>query len=200
MTTPPTTHRSQTARSTAMRQRLIGACIECLIETGYARTTTVAVCEHAGVTRGALLHHFASLPELLAETLTTIYTNFLDAGADNDSGSNSQPGPGQLLRLIWSRISRREFKAVIELWFAARNDPLLAESLRPVIDRYSGQMSPESNIALGEDAEKSATMFRLAIETMIGLAVGRAISHSEEPLAHEQAVLDLLIEQIEGNG
>lgn len=191
MTRDPKISRSQSDRSSAMRQRLIDACIESLIDVGYARTTTVEVCQRAGVTRGALLHHFASLPALLADTLRTIYSDFFssDIAVDSEQGSET----ATLLRIIWSRIGRRDFKAVIELWLAAKNDEQLAQALAPVIDEFSKYFAPEQSMP----DSGNGTAFRLAIETMIGLALGRAINQSGEPVAHEQAVLDLLIEWVD---
>ncbi|MDT5024109.1 MAG: hypothetical protein QOE61_535, partial [Micromonosporaceae bacterium] len=52
--------RTQEQRSAEMRVRLLDATIECLVEYGYAGTTTPRVAEKAGVTRGAQVHHFPS--------------------------------------------------------------------------------------------------------------------------------------------
>ena len=46
-------------------RELAEAAIDLLIERGWAATTAVAVCERAGVTRGALLHHYDDLGDLL---------------------------------------------------------------------------------------------------------------------------------------
>src|SRR3954453_22799878 len=57
--------RTQEERRNATVQKLIKAVIACLNEHGYAATTTPLVAKRAGVTRGALQHHFASKNELL---------------------------------------------------------------------------------------------------------------------------------------
>lgn len=49
-----------------MRERLLDATIDCLVELGHARTSTVEVTERAGVSRGAMLHHFPSRADLMA--------------------------------------------------------------------------------------------------------------------------------------
>jgi AcrR family transcriptional regulator len=41
-----------------MRARLLEATVECLVERGFAGTSTTLVSERAGVSRGAQLHHF----------------------------------------------------------------------------------------------------------------------------------------------
>src|ERR1700760_2431630 len=62
----------QVERTAAMRSRLISAAKGSLMDHGYARTTAVEVCARAGVTRGALFHHFSGLPELFAATLEIV--------------------------------------------------------------------------------------------------------------------------------
>src|ERR1700744_4471142 len=57
-TAPPRARRSQAERSAATRQALLDATVACLVEDGYASTTTSRVAERAGVSRGAHLHHF----------------------------------------------------------------------------------------------------------------------------------------------
>src|SRR6478609_7641688 len=56
---------SQEERSRAMRQRLLDATVECLVERGFAGTSTTLVSERAGVSRGAQLHHFPTKNDLV---------------------------------------------------------------------------------------------------------------------------------------
>jgi AcrR family transcriptional regulator len=52
-----------------MRHALLEAAVDSLVELGFARTTTLEVQRRAGVSRGALLHHFPSKAELLVATI-----------------------------------------------------------------------------------------------------------------------------------
>src|SRR5207302_5430172 len=63
--TPP--RRTQAARREATRSALLNAAAECLAEEGYARTTVRRIAERAGVTVGALQHHFSTRAALLGE-------------------------------------------------------------------------------------------------------------------------------------
>src|SRR3954467_8031034 len=58
--------RTQEERSATMRGRLLQATVDCLIDHGYAGTTTTAVVARAGVSRGAILHHFPTKADLVA--------------------------------------------------------------------------------------------------------------------------------------
>ena len=58
-----------------MRLRLLEATVECLVERGFAGTSTTLVSERAGVSRGAQLHHFPTKNDLVVaavEHLTEI--------------------------------------------------------------------------------------------------------------------------------
>src|SRR3954466_11278611 len=70
--------RTQSERSAATQQAPVDAAIASLIERGWAATTAVEVCERAGCTRGALVHHYPSLSALLAAALESLYADFID--------------------------------------------------------------------------------------------------------------------------
>src|SRR5947209_11366464 len=61
--------RSQAERSAATREALLDATIACLVEDGYANTTTSRVAERAGVSRGAHLHHLQTRGALVAAAM-----------------------------------------------------------------------------------------------------------------------------------
>ena len=55
----------QEERTRAMRQRLLEATVECLVEHGWSGTSTTLVSQRAGVSRGAQLHHFPTKTDLV---------------------------------------------------------------------------------------------------------------------------------------
>jgi AcrR family transcriptional regulator len=184
--------RRQADRSAAMRRQLIESTVQSLIEVGYARTTTVEICRRASVTRGALLHHFEGLDALFVATLAHLYEQFL-ATADNPV---EQPvGGEELIDRLWSHFSRPEYKAVIELWLASRNEPVLGAVLQPTIHRIRDLAAPQSNPALMRrlrESDEAVSLYRLAVEAMIGMALGRAVTPGESMLGHEDKVVALL--------
>jgi AcrR family transcriptional regulator len=53
--------------STSTRLALLNAAIDLLVDRGFGALTTTRLAEHAGFTRGALQHHFASRDDLLVQ-------------------------------------------------------------------------------------------------------------------------------------
>jgi len=184
----------QAARTAAMRARLIAATKQSLLEMGYGRTTAVEVCARAGVTRGALLHHFAGLPELFAATLEAYYVEMLTRS--NEGARQSNNALCDYIDVCWARFGRTDFKIVIEAWLAARNDTDLRKEIEPVIRRFWRLAAPEQNPVLAERVGRGANQiafYRLVLESMIGMALGRAVT-PEGSLGHEDKVVDLLKE------
>ena len=122
---------SQAARSASMKARLIEAAGLSLLDHGYARTTAVEVCARAGVTRGAFFHHFSGLSALFAATLDGLCTAMIAEA----QAAAKHVGPGNVLPAFvdqaWLTFGRPDFKIVIEIWLAARNDPALRSQLEP---------------------------------------------------------------------
>ena len=169
-----------------MRHALVESAIELLIERGWAATTAVAVCERAGCTRGALIHHYPSLSALLAHALDSIYDDL------TRSPHPARPTMTSLIDGAWRAVGDPRFKAVIEAWSAAGNDPDLARELRPAITRFAKLVSPEGAGREGPLGDADARAFYLvARETMLGLALGRA-TNGGRPLGHEKVVLGRL--------
>ena len=168
------------------------ATVASLIEVGYARTTTVEICRRAGVTRGALLHHFESLADLFSATLAHIYEGFL-SGA---SPPGDWPVDGkELVAGLWRHFSRPEYKAVIELWLASQNEPDLGAVLQPMIRRIRDLADPQLNPRLLSRLGRSddaVSFYRLVLETMIGMALGRAVTSGSGVMGHEDRVVAML--------
>ena len=124
------TRRSHADRSSETRQRLLDATIESLIELGYSRTTTTEVCNRAGLSRGAQLHHFptkallviASVKHLGSEQQRVIVEQ-----AKQIIGSKDLVDAG--LELLWSCSFGPFNDAIMELRVAARTDADLREAV-----------------------------------------------------------------------
>jgi AcrR family transcriptional regulator len=130
--------RTQAERSAAMRTRLLDATIECLVSYGYAGTTTPRVAERAGVTRGAQIHHFRSKEDLVVAAIEHLAQQRAQAAIRELGRVQASDDPvSTVLDFLWEAHQGPMFIAAVELWVAARTDPVLAghiERVEPVVN------------------------------------------------------------------
>ncbi|NEV77726.1 TetR/AcrR family transcriptional regulator [Rhodopseudomonas sp. BR0C11] len=123
--------RSDAAESPpAIRDRLLDAAVECLIELGVAGTSTLAVQHRAGVSRGALLHHFPSREVLLAASVSELIRRNEHAVR---SFVEALPSRGDRLKVAMGALAfaarQPAYLAELELWAVARTDSALRQTL-----------------------------------------------------------------------
>lgn len=130
--------RTQAERSAAMRARLLDATIECLVTYGYAGTTTPRVAERAGVTRGAQIHHFRSKEDLVVAAIEHLAQQRVQASMREFVRVEGSSDPvSTVLDFLWEAHQGPMFIAAVELWVAARTDPVLAghvERVEPLVN------------------------------------------------------------------
>jgi AcrR family transcriptional regulator len=125
--------RSQAQRSAATSALLIAATIQCLYEKGYAATSTSLVAQRAGVSRGAMLHHFATKVALMSATVQETYA--IDIAAYTTALSDISLDEDRLEKLIdtaWQCFKSPGGIAQTEIWMASRSDPELAAAVLPI--------------------------------------------------------------------
>jgi AcrR family transcriptional regulator len=166
--------RTQEERRAATRGALLDAALECLVELGYAGTTTQRVSERAGLSRGAHQHHFGTRAELLAAALEELA---LRRGEDIRREVASLPAGDerveQALDTIWGWFTGPLFQASIDLAAAARTDAELRASLVPVERRLSQETLRccRAMLADGEDDPSRDPLIQMTLGTVRGLAL-----------------------------
>jgi AcrR family transcriptional regulator len=135
------TRRTQAERSAAMRARLLDATVECLVSYGYAGTTTHRVAELAGVTRGAQVHHFPSKEALVVAAIEHLAEQRTQAAVRDFGRVKATPDSvAMVLDYLWESHQGPIFAATVELWIAARTDPVLAQQVDRVEPIVNGAL------------------------------------------------------------
>ncbi len=169
-------------RSAETRARLLDATIQSLVEVGYARTTTTRVCEIAGLSRGAQIHHFRTRADLVTSALEHLARRRIDefrAKVESVRSNGGDPRWGEDpfgagLDLLWESYSGPLFIAALELWVAARTDPDLYERLLP-LEREIGRQIRQPWLGLAGDAALS-DLTQLSHHMMRGMVLQRILN------------------------
>jgi AcrR family transcriptional regulator len=179
MSAPPG-RRTQAERRTATRSALVRATVDTLVELGYARTTTQEVQSRAGVSRGALTHHFTAKADLVLAAMDHLYEEFSEsvrkaaAALPDDPAARIRLG----VELIWERFHGPLFVASMELWTAARTDPELRAALLPHERRLGAQLRALSVEVFGERVARhpaSEAVYQVLLTSMRGQAMTYAL-------------------------
>jgi AcrR family transcriptional regulator len=167
--------RTQAERRAVTRTALLDAAIACLVEEGYANTTTRRIAQRAGVSPGALQHHFSSKAELLGETVHHIrakWASEMFALGVPDTPS-LRDRHEQLLDRMWAQYRGPLFQAFLELGIGARTDPKLRSQLVGAHEEMAEWNRRGAAILYPEFAERSELLPLIATgqATMRGLAM-----------------------------
>ncbi len=175
--------RTQQQRTDEMRRALLDATVQSLTELGFAKTTTLEVQRRAGVSRGALLHHFPAKAELLVAAirhladlrgreLKKLAARLPEGGARIDA----------VLELLWESFSGPLFHVAMELRTAARTDADLRGALIVAERDLHDRILTQSRCLFGT-AVASRPGFEHALDMTLQLMTGAAMSavlHQEQ--------------------
>jgi len=168
----------QQDRSRLTQRRLLDATVECLIEVGWAATTTTLVAERAGVSRGAQLHHYptkAALVLAAVEHLIRRRGEELRAEAATLPALPSVQRVDRVVDLLAATFTGPLFAAALELWVAARTDPSLREALVPVEAQFGRDVHRLAVTLLG--ADESLPGVRQTVQATLDLLRGLGVAN-----------------------
>lgn len=180
----------QEERSRAMRQRLLEATVEMLVERGWSGTSTTLVSRRAGVSRGAQLHHFPTKNDLVlaaVEHLSDVRGRELAEAA-----THLPTGPRRtraVLEMLAEHFTSPVFTAALELWVAARTDPQLLASVGPLEQRVGRDVHRLTVELLGADEKQPGVreLVQATLDLVRGLGLANTIS---DDTARRTRILD----------
>lgn len=111
----------QEQKTERARKTICEATVGCLADVGYSETSINRVVERAGVSKGALQHHFPSKEELMASTAAYLLARPIEHALKDPSADVRER-----LLAIWDRLTNtRAYLALLEILIAARTDKVL---------------------------------------------------------------------------
>jgi AcrR family transcriptional regulator len=173
MSSVHTERRTQAERRTVTRTKVLTATIDCLVEHGYANTSTRHIAKRAGMTVGALQHHFASKADLMAAALQTLGDRMADEFiAEAPTEGDPSERITQLLDRLWEVHRGPLFDAGLELWVAARSDAELRATMAGVTKDFSLRIG----IGMLHTFPELVARPGFAERVMVGLATMRGLA------------------------
>jgi AcrR family transcriptional regulator len=130
--------RTQEERSATARANLIDAAIKLICDQGFARTTTADIAGLAGLTRGAIQHHFEGRVDLVTTILHDVEKRVLDSftAAAPRLGLPLEQRIDILIDGLGSVTRSPTYLAAMDIWFTSRSDPDLREVVMQSVGRY----------------------------------------------------------------
>ncbi|WP_238421111.1 TetR/AcrR family transcriptional regulator [Gordonia sp. 'Campus'] len=173
--------RTQAERTASTRALILDAAVDALVDVGYAATTTQEVNRRAGVSRGALLHHFPTRESLVVAAVGHLVDRRLQEML-------SRPRTGdEGLEILIEAFSGPLFDAALELWVAARCDVGLRTAIIPLEQQVSDALAVGCAELFGD--RYTTAELELSIELARGLAVSRILRSPDA----DRALLDHLL-------
>jgi AcrR family transcriptional regulator len=158
--------KTQAERRDETRSALLSAARQIFAEKGYAETGTPDIVQLAGVTRGALYHHFADKKDLFRAVVEEEHRT-LALGIEG-AGDGDSEAPGPIKALILGS----------EIFVAAMQDPgrrriMLVDAPailgREAVDEIDARHGMDTLICGVRDAMDAGAMRRLPIEPLAHL-------------------------------
>ncbi len=192
--------RTQEERSETTQHRIYEAAIAVLHAEGYAAATTQAIAERAGVSRGAMLHHFPTKVDLMLavvriahESDLLLFRHSLAKFTDPLERYFALPD------LAWEVLSRPSGIAVLEIMMSSRSNPTLAERLAPLQAKIEAEsqnrvLALARNAGLHEDAS-SRDFSRLVVAAVRGFSIEAMFHRNPKRIASALNRLKILIRE-----
>jgi len=174
----------QAQKSAMTRDRILEAAIDCFVELGYTHVTTAKVADAAGVSRGAMLHHFPSKTELIQAAVEYLHNKLLE-----DYTARVTAIPARLkgkarrragIDALWDHLTGDLFTVYHELLGASRTGPEL-ERILANSQKLFEQHVRETTQTLFTEWRDRGDRFLLAMDLtkflMEGLATSRLMTN-----------------------
>ncbi|MFT4998265.1 MAG: AcrR family transcriptional regulator [Chitinophagales bacterium] len=191
----------QAKKSAMTRTRILDSTIECFVEHGYNNLTTTSVADVAGISRGAMRHHFLSKKDLIQAAVKHLHKKVLEDFTLVISSVPQNLVGKDLIRerlyAYWQHANSDLFLVYQEICMVARTTPELKEILEQSVKDF--ERFATNNIAnLFEEWGGYSDSLFLAIDTtkflIEGMALGQIVSNKDERIKRQ---LDYLVDRID---
>lgn len=167
----------QARKSEATRNQIITAAIRCIVESSYSNTTTMRIAEKAGLSRGAMLHHFPSKIDIIRAVVEYLHNKRLQGFRRSIKEIPADADRVRLaVRSYWEHVNHPLYIAIFELAVAARTDEELQQILVPAQQAFDREWYRTAR-ELFPEWQSDQQAFDLALNLTQQMMEGMSISH-----------------------
>lgn len=162
-------------RSRATRQRLLETTIRCLAQRGWEVSTVAFIAAEAGISRGAVQHHFRTREALIVAALEYMFEEraaLLDR-LPEPTGTGPERVHAVVTGLV-DAIGGELFRAALQVWTVAAADPELRATVVPLERHFARGVHRRAVRLLGLD--DTDPDLRSLIQATLDLARGLALA------------------------
>ena len=191
----------QAEKSAMPRRAILEAAVNCFVEEGYAKTTTAMIAADAGVSRGAMMHHFPSRSAVMEAVVGHLHARRLEeyrdlmANIDTPDQQLTRADIRRSVQAAWDYVNLPSFVAYQELLAAARTDPELGELIGEVERDFEQQFlrTVKAVFPHWKKVKALQAAHDLVQFVMNGMAVSYRFSNRKK---RAERVIDLVTDQL----
>jgi AcrR family transcriptional regulator len=112
---PARARRKQSERTAATRGRILRAVVESISEVGFRRTTASAIADRAGVTWGAVQHHFGGKDGILRAVLEDSFARFEERLSSVQVDAPLEERVAAFVDRAWEHFASPHYRSTFEI-------------------------------------------------------------------------------------
>ncbi len=184
--TTQTRKRAAQDRAEITKEKLLAATLSVILRDGWSGTSTLKVCQEAGVSNGAQTHHYPKKNDLLVAALKR-NRDALRARTEaqlKKQGKEKLPLREHLELLDLTKQDEPYFYATLESLIAARTDETLRDDIRAIDEEWIETLRSTSEARIEEipGEHQAEDLMELTLYLVRGLVVQRGIANDSKHL------------------
>lgn len=187
----------QAQKSASTRLQIVESALSCVVDLGYSCTTTTVIAEKAGLSRGAMLHHFPSKIDIVRAAVEHLHAKRLKAFRKAiDKLPRDETRVRRALEAYFEHVKHPMYVAFLELWIASRTDPELQSILKPAQEAFEREWY-KTAVDLFPEWEGSGANFDIALDLVHYVMDGLAVSLLTHEIGeHERRMVGYLEDRL----
>jgi len=188
-----TVRRTQAERTAATRERIVRAVVESIAEIGFQKTTANEITRRAGVTWGAVQHHFGGKDGILAAVLEESFERFAARlGEVPTEGASLAERVSAFVDIAWAHFASPDYRSTFEILLNYTQDtggdevPIWESEMFSAWNRVWSKIFADVELP----RRKTVALQAFSISAVSGMAALAMLRRAAEPV--HGAELDLL--------